>query len=65
MDVRQRIALSLTLPTSGVLPEIAEIIKERGTPENRWETNIPDNLAPYIEAQVWNREKILQYRDFL
>jgi len=36
------------------LPEILSIVAERGVPEECWETHLPDDLAPYIEAQVWN-----------
>jgi hypothetical protein len=35
--------------------EILAIVAERGLPEEGWEPRLPDHLAPYIEAQVWNR----------
>ncbi len=34
--------------------EILAIVAERGLPEDGWNTHLPENLAPYIEAQVWN-----------
>jgi hypothetical protein len=36
------------------LPEILAVVANRGMPEENWDTNLPANLAPYIEAQVWN-----------
>ncbi len=36
------------------LPEILHIVEEHGVPEECWNTHLPDDLAPYIEAQVWN-----------
>ena len=44
------------------LPEILKIVAEAGMPEENWETNLPRNLAPYIEAQVWNHELLMDYR---
>jgi hypothetical protein len=35
--------------------EILAIVAARGLPEDGWEPRLPDHLAPYIEAQVWNR----------
>ncbi|MGB5985683.1 MAG: hypothetical protein WBG37_10290 [Desulfobacterales bacterium] len=43
------------------LPEILAIVAERGMPEEDWEIKLPKHLAPYIEAQVWNRELLLEY----
>lgn len=34
--------------------EILALVALRGIPEEAWETNLPPDLAPYIEAQVWN-----------
>jgi hypothetical protein len=34
------------------LSEILAILEKKGLPEEEWETNLPRNLAPYIEAQV-------------
>ncbi len=35
------------------LDEIQAIVAEYGVPEECWDTHLPDELAPYIEAQVW------------
>lgn len=40
------------------LPEILFIVESKGLPEEAWETNLPSDLAPYIEAQVWNHEPL-------
>ncbi|HTP07330.1 MAG TPA: hypothetical protein VMP08_03720 [Anaerolineae bacterium] len=42
--------------------EILAIVAERGLPEDGWEPRLPDHLAPYIEAQIWNREPLLIYQ---
>jgi hypothetical protein len=42
--------------------EILAIVAARGLPEVDWEPRLPDELAPYIEAQVWNREPLLAYQ---
>jgi hypothetical protein len=44
------------------LSEILSIVESRGLPEEEWETNLPSDLAPYIEAQVWNHKLLLEYR---
>ncbi len=36
------------------LDEIQAIVGEYGVPEECWDTHLPDELAPYIEAQGWN-----------
>jgi len=38
------------------MPEILELVEEKGLPEEDWDTNLPPHLAPYIEAQVWNHK---------
>lgn len=43
--------------------EILAIVAARGLPEEGWEPRLPDHLAPYIEAQVWNREPLLVYQE--
>jgi hypothetical protein len=43
------------------LPEILAIVAEHGVPEECWDTHLPDDLAPYIEAQVWNCEPLKNY----
>jgi hypothetical protein len=42
--------------------EILAIVEMKGLPEEAWETNLPSNLAPYIEAQVWNHKLLLEYK---
>jgi hypothetical protein len=42
--------------------EILSIVEMKGLPEEAWETNLPSNLAPYIEAQVWNHKLLLAYK---
>lgn len=44
------------------LPEILMIVAARGLPEEAWEPKLPDHLAPYIEAQVWNQEPLREYK---
>ena len=44
------------------LPEIRSIIEANGLPGEKWGTNLPQDLANYIEAQVWNREALMEYR---
>ncbi len=44
-----------------LISEILEIIKQNGIPEEEWDFGLPENLTPYIEAQVWNRKLILEY----
>ena len=47
------------------LPEILAIVKQDGMPEEDWETNLPVDLAPYIEAQVWNHDLLVKYKETL
>lgn len=42
--------------------EILSIVENKGMPEEDWEIKLPNHLAPYIEAQVWNRELLFKYR---
>ncbi len=44
------------------LSEILGIVEKKGMPEEDWEIKLPKHLAPYIEAQVWNRERLFEYR---
>ena len=44
------------------LSEILSIISEKGMPEDEWHTNLPNTLAPYIEAQVWNHEILEEFK---
>lgn len=43
------------------LSEIEAIIEEHGLPGETWGANLPSHMANYIEAQVWNREPLLEY----
>jgi hypothetical protein len=43
------------------LSEIQVIVAEKGLPDEGWETRVPDHLAHYIEAQVWNRQPLMEY----
>ena len=43
------------------LAEILAIIELKGMPEENWNTHLPGDLAPYIEAQVWNHKRLLDY----
>jgi hypothetical protein len=45
--------------------EILSLVEAKGLPEEDWETNLPGDLAPYIEAQVWNHEPLAEYRNRL
>jgi len=47
------------------LSEILSIIEAKRLPEESWETNTPSHLAHYIEAQVWNHELLLEYKEQL
>ena len=44
------------------LSEILSIVEIKGLPEEGWETNTPASLPHYIEAQVWNRILLLEYK---
>jgi hypothetical protein len=44
------------------LPEIRQVIETKGLPGERWGTHLPSHLANYIEAQVWNREALFEYK---
>jgi hypothetical protein len=43
------------------LEEIAATVEKKGLPGEGWETSMPRHLAHYIEAQVWNREVLINY----
>jgi len=44
------------------LPEILAIVEMKGMPEEDWEPNLPRDLAPYIEAQIWRHELLFEYK---
>ena len=43
------------------LSEILLIVEEKGMPEEDWGIDLPKNLAPYIEAQIWNHDLLREY----
>ena len=43
------------------LAEIRAIVEARGLPGETWGASQPSHLANYIEAQVWNRQPLLEY----
>ena len=48
------------------LAEIQEIVARKGLPDQGWETKVPEDLAHYLEAQVWNHkplERFLQHSE--
>jgi hypothetical protein len=45
------------------LSEILALVDQKGMPEEDWDTNLPEDLAPYIEAQVWNHEPLAKYKE--
>ena len=44
------------------LAEMREILEKNGQPGYRWGTELPDDMANYIEAQVWDHEPLLTLR---
>lgn len=42
------------------LSEITKIINKNGMPGEGWKTNLPKELANYVEAQVWNKKPLLE-----
>lgn len=44
------------------LAEMQAIVETNGLPGDKWGTELPSNLANYIEAQVWDHEPLLAYR---
>jgi len=47
------------------LPEILSIVEKRGMPEKDWGLDLPKNLPPYIEAQLWNHELLRRHKEEL
>ncbi len=45
-----------------MLSEIRSIIETNGLPGEALGVNLPGHLANYIEAQVWNRKPLLEYK---
>ena len=44
------------------ISEILELVAQKGLPEETWETKLPEDLAPYIEAQVWNHALLSEFK---
>ena len=44
------------------LSQIRKIVDEKGLPEEGWETKTAADVAHYVEAQVWNRRLLVEYR---
>jgi len=44
------------------LPEIRSILESLGSPDGGWGLALPEHLANYVEAQVWNRQLLLDFR---
>lgn len=43
------------------LAEMRDIVALKGLPDEGWETKVPDDMAHYIEAQVWNRQPLERF----
>jgi hypothetical protein len=43
------------------LAEMSAIVDTCGLPGETWGANLPSHLANYIDAQVWNRQPLLDY----
>ena len=44
------------------LAEMHKILERNGQPGYRWGTELPDDMPNYIEAQVWDHEPLLSFR---
>ena len=44
------------------LSQIRKIVEEKGLPEEGWQTRTGADVAHYVEAQVWNKEVLLEHR---
>ncbi len=42
--------------------EMRAILETNGMPGYKWGTELPDHMANYIEAQVWDHEPFLAYK---
>ena len=43
------------------LAEMRAILETNGQPDYEWGTELPGEMANYIEAQVWDHEPLLEY----
>jgi hypothetical protein len=46
-----------------ILCEIRSIVEANGLPGDKWGMKLSSDLPNYIEAQVWNHEPLLAYKD--
>jgi hypothetical protein len=42
--------------------EILSVVEKKGMPEEDWATNLPEDIPPYIEAQVWKHELLNEFK---
>ena len=47
---------------SFTLSKILLIVEQNGMPEEGWKAILPGDLAPSIEAQVWNHELLNEFK---
>lgn len=47
------------------LSEVRAIVESNGLPGEKWGTNLPGGLPNYIEAQVWNHQPLIEYKQQL
>jgi hypothetical protein len=47
------------------LSEMRAIVEARGLPGEQWGNDLPAEVPNYIEAQVWNREALVEYYERL
>ena len=47
------------------LSEIRSLVESKGLPGETWGTNLPSSMPNYIEAQVWNHQPLLEYKQQL
>ena len=47
------------------LSEMRSIVESNGLPGENWAANLPSSIPNYIEAQVWNHEPLLEYKQQL
>jgi hypothetical protein len=43
------------------LKEIKALVEQKGLPGEGWKTRMPEHLAHYIEAQVWNHDLLKEF----
>lgn len=45
------------------LSEAQSLINQLGWPEGRWNKSLPEEVAPYLEAQIWNHNVLREFVD--